>query len=93
MRIGALSIASRSSMASLTVATPSHSAPELSAVRATWTAPWPYASALTTAIKRVRELRRRRYSPTLWRMAAKSISTHDQRRSMAGMVRSLSGSK
>ena len=41
MRMGAFTSASRSSMASLTVATPRYSAPEFNAVLATCTAPCP----------------------------------------------------
>ena len=40
----------RSASASSTVATPSSAAPASSAARPTWGAPWPYPSALTTAI-------------------------------------------
>ena len=49
-RIGPGTPARRSSIPSSTSATPSHPAPDSNAARATGAAPWPYASALTTAI-------------------------------------------
>src|SRR6266511_2395129 len=49
-RIGALMPAARSSSASSRVHTPSQRAPAASAARATGSMPWPYPSALTTAM-------------------------------------------
>ena len=91
-RIGALIRASRSSIPSCTVATAKYSAPEFSAVFATRTAPWPYASALTTAHKRQLYPIWFLLTRTLLRIAFKSISSHDQRLSIGSISASLSGS-
>ena len=48
--MGAVTPARRSCSASSTVATPSQAAPAARAVAATSTAPWPNASAFTTAM-------------------------------------------
>ena len=73
-RIGAAMPASRSSMPSSGMATASISAPASSAAFATGTAPCPYASALTTAKNRAPPAMWLFITPTLWRIAARSIS-------------------
>ena len=70
---GAVMPSSRRASASATWAVPSMWAPAASAARATCGAPWPYASALTTAI-RVRPRARSSSRPTLCPTAARSTT-------------------
>src|SRR5215217_1931873 len=72
-RIGNSRPARRSSAPSSTVTTARESAPASKQARATSTEPWPYASALTTAIRREFGALRLRV-PTLWRTALRSTS-------------------
>ncbi len=65
--------ASRSWVASSTEATASTSTPQRTRWRATGTAPWPYASALTTAHSWTWGPVIRRISAVLWESAARSI--------------------
>src|SRR5689334_12372316 len=66
---------SRSSSPSSTKATPSQVAPASSAARATGTAPWPYASALTTANNCAGDAKSNN-ARTLARMPSRWISAH-----------------
>src|SRR3954468_45996 len=66
--------ASRRVIASSSRATPSQEAPPSTAARPDGTIPWPYPSALTTAMSPAPVAWARR-SPTLWRIAARSTRT------------------
>src|SRR6185503_20263854 len=84
-RMGASMPASRSSTPSSTSATPSAAAPASIAARATGTAPWPYASAFTTAITAAGATRSRS-TPTLCRIASRSISTRVGRNELSALA-------
>src|SRR6266545_2547082 len=77
-RTGASIPTARSSAPSSTSATPSHAAPASRAARATGTAPWPYPSAFTTAIRAAGRATSASVR-TLARTASRSISAQTGR--------------
>src|SRR6266536_1212817 len=77
-RTGASIPAARSSAPSSTSATPSHAAPASTAARATGTAPWPYPSAFTTAMRAAGRATSAS-ARTLARTASRSISAQTGR--------------